>query len=42
MLLRKRPWVFVCLCCVCVCFGDLVCEFARAGPSVDASARDLV
>ena len=38
MHVRKRPWVFVCLCCVRVCCGDYryeiacvcVCVFVRA------------
>ena len=42
MLIRKRPRVFVCLCCVYVCGGDHVCEFAMAVSSVDTSATDLV
>ena len=42
MLLRKRWWVIVCLCCVRVCCVDHVCGIARAGPNVDASARVLV
>ena len=27
MPVRKIPWVFVCVCCVGVCCGNLVCEF---------------
>ena len=38
---KKKPRVFVCLCCVRVCFGDQVCQFARAGSSVDASLGTL-
>ena len=41
MLVRKRPWVFVYLCCVPVCYGDYISEFARACPSVDASVKTL-
>ena len=42
MLLRKRPWVFVFLCCVCVCCGAHLFDFANTVPSVDASAAVLV
>ena len=28
MPVRKRTWVFVCVCCVSVCCGDHLCEFA--------------
>ena len=39
---RKSPWVFVSVCCVCVFCGHHLCEFAMAVSSVGASARDLV
>ena len=42
MPVTKRPWVFVCVCFVCVCCRDHLCEFASLRPSVDVSARDLV
>ena len=42
MLVRKRPWVFVCLCCVLLCCGDHIFEFVNADPCVNDSARDLV
>ena len=41
MLVRKRPWVFVCVCCVCVLWAPCV-DFAMVVPIVDASAIDLV
>ena len=42
MLVRKRLWVFFCICCVCVGCGDHVGEFARVGPSVDVCERPCV
>ena len=39
---KKKTWVFVSVCCVCVCCGDHLCEFAMAGPIVDASTSNLV
>ena len=39
MLVRKRPGVIVCLCCVHVCWGVHVCEFASVDPNVDSSAQ---
>ena len=42
MSVSKRPWVFVCVFCVCVCCRDQVCEFDTAVPRFDASAADVV
>ena len=42
MSVKKRPWVFVCICVVSVCGGVHVFEFGRVHPSVDGPARDLV
>ena len=40
MAVSKTPWVFVCLCCVCVCCEDRLFELGETVPSVDASAED--
>ena len=42
MPVRKRPWVFVCVCCVCVRCGDHLCEFSMVVSSVDVSVGYLV
>ena len=42
MPIRKKPWVFVLFFCVRVCCGDHWLEFAKAVPSMDASAGDLL
>ena len=42
MPIRKKPWVFVLFFCVRVCCGDHCLEFAKAVPSMDASAGDLL
>ena len=30
LLVSKSPWLFVCVCCECVCCWDHLCEFALA------------
>ena len=42
MIVRKRPWIFVCLCCVRLYCVENVFQFVRANPSVDELASDLV
>ena len=36
MPVRKRPWVFVCFCGVCVCCEDILCEIDMVVPNENA------
>ena len=42
MSVRKRPWVFVCLCCVSMCCEDHLCEIVMVASRMETSSADLL